>query len=431
MNNKIPFIKNVSPFYSVLVIGVCAGFQFYKYVLQVYPSIITEQLMREFHLTGVGLGNLAAAYYYSFMVVQLFAGILLDRFGARFIASAAIVSCALGVLLFSQSHSVLIAWLSRGLIGAGVAFSTITYMKSAAIWVSPKRYAFINGFLATATMAGAIFGEIPLSLLINHIGWRSCLFIMGLTGFGLATLFFLIVRDRPNNSICNNTNKKTTSSFYELIQVFKNKQNWLLAGYGGLAFSPISIFGGLWGYPFLQQAYQLDRMQAGSMISLIFLGLGIGSPLIGILSEYLGDRRNVMFYCTLVSCASISLVLYCHALPLWAVGALLFIFGFALGAFMLAFVLGKEVNSISVTATVIAMINAGDAILSGITEPLIGKLLDLGWDGSVIKGVHYFSLHSYRTALVVLPLYMIIASLLLLRIKTTPRKNQEFLPSLA
>ena len=65
---------NKKSLYPAIVICLCAGFQFYKYVLQVYPSIITDQLMREFQLTGAGLGNLAAAFYYSFIVVQLFVG---------------------------------------------------------------------------------------------------------------------------------------------------------------------------------------------------------------------------------------------------------------------------------------------------------------------------------------------------------------------
>lgn len=410
--------------YSLLIICLCAGFQFYKYLLQVYPSIITVQLMKEFNLTGAELGNLTATFYYSFIFVQLFVGILLDRFGTRLIASIAILSSALGVLFFSQSHSILCACLSRGLIGASVAFSTITYIKLTSIWVPNKYYAFVNGLLATATMTGVIFSEIPLSLCINELGWRACLLIIGLMGLAWAILFFLIVRDTSNLKANHALTTKTKSQLKNYIQVFTNTQNWLLLCYGGLTFAPISVFGGLWGYPFLQQAYQLNKMQAGTMISLIFLGLGLGSPIIGIISGYLDDRRNIMFYSTLLSCVSISLVLYCLWLPLWLVGVLLFTFGFALGGYLLAFVLGKELNSLNVTATVVGMINIGDALLTGITEPAIGKLLDMSWDGKIINGIHYFSLHSYQLALTILPLYMVTGSVLLLRMKV-PKASQS------
>jgi hypothetical protein len=96
---------------------------------------------------------------------------------------------------------------------------------------------------------------------------------------------------------------------------------------------------------------------------------------------------------------------------------LLFVFGFGLGAFMLVFAMGKEINLPSLTATVIAMINTSDAVLDALTEPFIGKLLDLSWDGTIVNGVHQFSLHSYYIALGVLPVYLFVAAALLLWVK--------------
>jgi len=118
--------------YPVFVMGLCACFLFYKYVLQIYPSVITDELMRDFQLTGAGLGNLAATFYYAFMIAQLFVGILLDKFSARWLTASAIFACSLGVFLFSQTSSLLEAELSRALMGVGVAFATVAYMKLAA-----------------------------------------------------------------------------------------------------------------------------------------------------------------------------------------------------------------------------------------------------------------------------------------------------------
>jgi len=410
-------------YYPILVISLCACFLFYKYVLQIYPSVITEQLMKEYQLTGAGLGNLAATFYYAYMITQLFVGVMLDKYSTRWLTSGAIFCCALGVFLFSQTDSLLAAQLSRGLMGVGVAFATVAYMKLAANWFPPRQYAFVSGLLATAAMAGAVFGQAPLSFFVNAYGWRETLLVVGLAGFALTLFFILTVRDTPNRFVDPLTNEKTKIykehiSFAEILKVFKNKQNWLLTFYSGLAFSPIAIFGGLWGNPFLVQAYDLSKNQAASMVSLVFIGLGIGSPIIGMFSDRLGDRRNVMLVSTLIACAAISLVLYCHPMPTLLLGFLLFLFGFALGAFMLVFAIGKELNNIALTATVISMLNASDAVLDAITEPGIGKLLDLNWDGTIVNGVHYFSLQSYHFALGVLPLYLLIASILLIWVKS-------------
>lgn len=409
--------------YPVLVICLAAGFLFYKYVLQIVPSIITDQLMQEFHLTGAGLGGLAAIFYYAYMITQLFVGFLLDKYSTRWLTAAAISICALGALLFSQSETLLMAGMSRALMGVGVAFATVSYMKLAAVWFPTTQYAFVGGLLTTAAMAGAVFGQAPLAWLIEQFSWRYCLSIVGMVGFGLSVLFCFLVRDTPN--LPQPKRVASSFSFKEISQVFKSKQNWLLTLYSGLAFAPVAVFGGLWGNPFLEQAYHLSKTEAASMISLVFVGLGLGSPLLGLLSEHLNSRRTIMLVSTLVSCLAITLIVYCHPLSAGCLSALLFVFGFGLGAFMLVFAIGKEINNLALTATVIAMINTSDALLDALTEPFIGTLLDMSWDGTIAHGVHQFSLHSYHMALAVLPIYLLMAALLLLWLKETPSSTRS------
>ncbi|WP_419420847.1 MFS transporter [Legionella sp. D16C41] len=409
--------KNFS--YPVFVITLAAGFLFYKYVLQVFPSIIATDLMREFNLTGASLGGLAATFYYSYMIMQLFVGILLDKYSMRYFTACAIAIAALGILLFSQAETLFIASFARALMGLGVAFATVAYMKLAATWFKPHQYAFVSGLLATAAMAGAVFGQAPLAWLVDNFGWRFCLLIVGLVGIVFAIIFFLVIQDKQACSALSNK-----ISIAELKKALKNKQNWLLTLYSGLAFSPIAVFGGLWGNPFLEQAYHLSKTQAASMISFIFIGLGVGSPLLGLLSDKLNNRRDIMLFSTILSCVAIIMILYSPTLSLSVLRFLLFLFGFGLGAFMLVFAIGKEINSLALTATIAAMINTSDAILDALTEPLIGKLLDLNWDGKIVNDIHVFSLHSYRFALIILPIYLIIGALLLVWLKEQPADNQ-------
>ena len=63
--------------------------------------------------------------------------------------------------------------------------------------------------------------------------------------------------------------------------------------------------------------------------------------------------------------------------------------------------------------------NTFDSICEALTEPLVGILLDLGWDGAVEKGIHQFSVHGYQVALLLLPVYLVIALILLIFIKET------------
>lgn len=412
-------------FYSLIILLLCACFQFYKYLLQTYPSVITHELMNEFNLTGTGLGNLAATFYYSFLVTQLFVGVLLDKFSTRLITSIAIFICALGIFLFSYSTETYQACLSRSLIGIGVAFTTVAFMKLAAVWFAPRYYPFVSSLVATSTMLGAVFGQMPLARFIKLLGWRYCLFVIGIAGFILAILFYLIVRDQPPTSTRVPANK-IKYSFNDVLCVVKNKQNWLLMLYAGLVFSPLAVFCGLWGTPFLQEAYHLTKEQSALMVSIAFIGFGVGSPILGLLSSWIGNMRAVMIFFTLLSCAAILIVIYSASLPLWLLSTLLFTFGFCLGTYMLVFSAGRAVNPPHLTATIVAMINMGD-VLTGLSEPVIGKILDLSWDGRIVNGVHYFSIANYHLALALLPAFLILSTLILLTIKGSIQEDNKML----
>lgn len=403
---------------AILIISLCGAFLFYKYILQNFPSIMAPQLMEAFHLQGLGLGVLSGVYFWTYLIVPLFAGIALDYYGTRWVTGGAILCCAIGIFVFSHAEQLNWAIWGRTLTGVGVSFATVAYLKLASTWFEKKYYAVLTSILVAAAMVGAICGQMPLAWLIQQVGWRQSLADLGWIGLVLAFLFILYVKDYPSSIVLKNSknNKAIEKShmWQDLLLIIKRKQNWLLTGYSGLAFSPIVIFCGLWGNPFLQQAYHLDKLTSPTLISLVFVGLAIGSPLFAVFANRIRNRCNFMFYSTLVSAASITLVIYAHPMPMVMLAALLFLFGFSLGAFPIIFVIGKESNPIHLAGTAISLINASDAFLDAITEPMIGKLLDSFGNGGAS---HDFSLFSYHVALAVLPLYQIIGAFLLKWVK--------------
>jgi MFS family permease len=407
--------------YPWLVIALTAGFLFYKYILQVSPSIMTEDLMRVFQIQGTGLGNLAASFFYSFLVTQLFVGVLLDRYSPRLLTTIAILLCAIGIYIFSKANTVSIATWARVLMGVGAAFATVSYMKMTSLWFKPNQFAFVGGLLATAAMLGAVAGQVPLSFAVNSFGWRQSLSLCAEGGLILAGLFYFIVRDKPLEKL-NETEPMEKFSFHDVWRVLNNKQNWLITLYSGLAFSPIDAFAGLWCIPFIKETYQVSHTQAAFLASFIFLGLAFGSPLLGLLSDRLNKRVLVMLINAFVALVTSVLIIYVNHFPLWLLGSLLFIFGFSTSAFMLGFALGRELNKITVAATVIALINTGDIIFSALTQPLIGKLLDANWHGKLMGGVHYFSATEYRHALSIFPIYILLSLVLLFFIRESHSK---------
>jgi len=410
--------------YPWVVILICASFLFYKYILQVSPNIMSDALMREFHVSGAGLGLLAATFFFAYFITQLFVGVLLDKMSLRWLSGFALFASGLGGLWFARSHHLIDAELFRSVMGFGAAFATVCYLKAAAIWFPPRRFAFVSGLLATAAMLGAVFGEAPLAYVVAHQGWRQTLIYCGWLGVILAVLFIAVVRDEPKvNFVPLSAQDCVRIRWQDVACVLLKRQNWLLAFYSGMTFSPIAVLGGLWGNMYLKEAFHINNTHAASLLSFSFIGLAAGGPTLGALSDLLGRRKMIMVLGNVLGFIGLVPVLYLPGLPLWSVGSLLFVFGFGVGGFMLGFTLGKEINDIAVAATVIALINSGDAIFGAITEPLVGKLLDWGWHGKILSGVRHYSVATFQHAFLVMPLYILVATFLSYWIDET-RGNQ-------
>lgn len=404
---KTRFESNLkrNSFYPWIIISLSAAFLFYKYVLQVSPGIMSGNLMQAFKINGAQLGNLAAVYFYGYLIVQIFAGPLLDKFGARKITPLAILICAMGAFFFSQSQTLVTAIFARILMGMGVGFATVNYLKIASDYFKPRQFAFISGLLATAVMMGAVFGETPLVLLLGKIGWREMLLCVSFLGVGIAFLFFFLSEGKKSGS--QYQKEKWTKA--GMLKIIKNPQNWLLTLYSGFAFSPIAVLGGLWGNPFLLAAYPISLEKASLLLSWIFIGFGVGGPVLGFISDRFANRLIVMQMSALFSLMALSLLIYCSGLSLWMIGFLMFTVGFCTSAFMLAFSLAKEINMSLMMATVVAMINTGSDIIGALTEPLVGKFLDMHWHGQLAHGARIFSLENYHQAFFILPIYLILA----------------------
>lgn len=403
--------------YPWLVFLLASSFLFYKYLLQVSPSVMAYELMATFNLSAASLGNLVAFYFYAYLCMQLPVGLLLDHFSPKRMVAAAIAVCAVGAILFAKAEVVDVADLGRLLIGIGGAFSAVGTMKLITLWFPPHRFALVSGLMMTLGMLGAVGGDAPLAHLVEEIGWRSTSMYCGFAGFILALCVWFFIMDRKAEYTPEKP--KSDSFLLDLIAIIKNKQSWLISIYSGLAFAPISAFAGLWGIPFLVQASHLPRTEVAGLVSLTFIGFAIGSPFAGWFSDRIQRRKPIMITGTSIGLLCLSTLIYLPKLSNIEIGVLLFCFGFFTSFFFVSFAHMREISDPHASATSIGFINMFNAIGGALSEPLVGKLLDLGWNHEMRLGARVFSIPDYHHALTALPAAMLIALILQFFIKET------------
>lgn len=193
---------------AVIIILLCATFLFFKYLMQVSPSVMTQQLMATFHLRATGLGVIGSSFFVSYLIAQISCGFLLDRFSVRWLCTCAILVSVSGLLVFAGTDLAFWAITGRVLMGAGAAFATVSYMKLTANWFRPNQFAQISGFVATAAMVGALCGDGPLKMVQQALGWQTAILVCAGFGVVLAILFATLVRDHPPPPYSRTANRK-------------------------------------------------------------------------------------------------------------------------------------------------------------------------------------------------------------------------------
>lgn len=408
----------LQPILPWIVWGLSCLFYFYEFLLQVSPSVMSTELMRDFAVTSQTLGILSGIYFYSYAAMQLPGGVLMDYFGPQRLLTIATLICAVSTIAFGLTDNFFMACFARLMIGFGSAFAAVGSMKLAANWFPAQRFALLTGLMMTLGMLGAIGGEAPLALLIDHFGWRQSMILMGIAGLVIAFLILLIAKDTPHNTHSTNFVKEEPL-LASLLRIVKNRQLWLVAIYGGLMYMATPVFCGLWGVPFLMNKMHLAKATAANYISLVFVGWAIASPLWGLFSNRIGRRKLPMYIGNIGALITSLFFIYGNIQSGFIMQMLLLLFGLFSAGFLPAFAVAKELCSKRYVATGLSFMNMMNMVGIALAQPLIGFILDKLWEGEIIDKVRVYPLDAYYVALALLPTGMLVSLIILPLIKET------------
>ncbi len=396
-------------------------FYFYECLLQVSPSVMSVELMRDFSVTSHTLGILSGIYFYSYAGMQLPCGVMTDYFGPRRLLTIATTICAISTIAFGLTDNFFMACIARLMIGFGSAFAVVGTLKLASNWFPAQRFAFLTGMMVTIGMLGAIFGEAPLAMLIDSFGWRQTMIIMGSLGLMIALSMFVFIQDH-GTPVYNDTSGEVVEEGtlgQRIMMLLRNKQLWLVALFGGLMYTATPVLCGLWGVPFIMLTMQVSKPIAANYISLILIGWAVSGPFWGIYSNKIGLRKRPLYIGCMGALISSAWFIFGAIHHPWLMQFLLFLFGVFSAGFLPAFALAKELTNQTYVATALSFMNMMNMVGIALVQPAIGFILDGLWSGCLHHHVRVYSIANYQMALAILPIGMLIALLLLPMIRET------------
>jgi sugar phosphate permease len=386
---------------------VPATLYFVSYFHRVAPAVVADDLMRAFAIGAAALGNLAAIYPYVFAAMALVAGSLADTLGPRWTMALGGTAMGLGAALFGAAPSFGVAFAGRLLVGVGASVILISWLSLAADWFRPREFGIVSGFTQAVGNAGALVASSPLAVLVEAAGWRHTFVMIGGATVALAVVTGALVRDRPaalglppvNPERAGQRAQDRATTLRSIADVVSNPRTWPPILVAGGVYMGLITFMGLWGIPYLGQVHGLHRVEAANVVALAALGLCVGSPLVGWLSDrWLGRRRLPMALFTLLfaACWLPLLLPSGQRLPPAALAPFVFLLGLTSSGLVLVWPCVREVNNPARVGIAVGFVNVPIFLGFAVMQWLTGAVLDAHWTGLANAGARVYPPEAYR-----------------------------------
>ena len=111
---------------------------------RISTAVITDNLSKELGFTQLQISNIASLALYSYAIMQIPAGILIDKYGARKISSIGMIIGGMGSILFGTINNIHLAYISRIMVGAGTSVIILSMFKLQGDWFKKEEFASIT-----------------------------------------------------------------------------------------------------------------------------------------------------------------------------------------------------------------------------------------------------------------------------------------------
>ena len=393
-----------------LVATLFYAFEFYQ---RVSPSELVSQLTTYFDINATGLAIFGSAFYWAYALMQIPAGLMVDKYGARRMLSFGAAVVGLGTIAFVSTHNVWAASSARFLVGLGSAYAFVGSLKLIANWFPSTHFALLAGMANFIGYLGGTMAGKPLEWLIKQVDWHNLVIMSGLIGLGLAILIWLVVRDAPPKNLYKKRAAGNINLLRGLKEVLAKPQTWYNGLYGGLMVGPTSTFAALWGVPYLTHVDHVDKSVAATAVSIIFIGVAIGSPLSGWISDKLQLRRMPLIVAAFGALFTTLAIMFWVDINTPLLYVLCFLFGVFQSTHVLNFAICHEINRPAASGSAIGFTNMAVMLGGALFQPIAGLVMDWNWQGHIgAKGVHLYLPHTYELGLIVLPIAQVAAILI-------------------
>ncbi|MFT3874041.1 MAG: MFS transporter [Nocardioides sp.] len=378
----------------------------------IWVVAVSVYVLAVFHRSSLGVAGLLAADRFgisatelaSFTVLQLLVyagmqipvGVMLDRFGSRVMLLAGLAAMTLAQLAFAFATTFSIAALARAVLGAGDAMIFGSVLRLVTAWFLVRQAPLVTQLTGQVGQLGAIAAAGPLAWALHALGWTRTFAVVSSIGVVLMVAVALLVKDSPYRVAAPVVVKMRVLA-RSLRSVWGNPGTRL--GMWSHFTSPFSvtIFGMLWGYPFLVQGEGLSSREAGILLMVMTGWVMVAGPAMGLLVARFPYYRSPMVVGVVTMIAVVWTIVLAQSgpAPIWLLVVLVLAIATGGPASMVGFDLARTFMPQEASGRANGVVNIGGFLAALLTIALVGIVLD--WRQPA--GMAAYDLADFRIAL--------------------------------
>lgn len=359
------------------------------------PGLISDQLMKEFHITASTIGALTSIQFLAYAGLQIPIGILSDRFGPnRFLIAGTLLN-GIGTLFYSIAPNEAVLFAARLLVGLGDATIWINLVLILSQWFKVNEFVGLLGWAGMSGSFGSIMATVPFSSMIAAFGWRKPFLTFGILIILTGILLYFVLVQKPKKwesakNVSVNEHSKREKTFTILRRLVSSRQAWAtFLCHFGIVGTYVGFIGS-WAVPYGMSVYGMTRSGASQLIMIGLIGAIIGAPVTTWISSRLKSNKKPYIVVQIIIFLSwFSFLLFNGKPPYVMLIALFLIIGYGNGASALTFAVVRKSFDIKEVGVVSGFANTGGFLSAVLLPTIFGKVLDHFQHASSSVGYHY------------------------------------------
>lgn len=342
------------------------------FLQRVSPQSVSLSFMHDFSTDAAGVAMLASSYFWGYTLMQIPAGLLVDRYGVKRVVLFSMAASSLGSAAFALAPNLLDVFAARLIVACGDALVFTALLKLVAQSFADERFGVMSGISQVSGYVGGVIATTPLAAAVSGFGWRAC--FLFIAGVGVANLVFAKFALKPDP--VSHSNKTLKGVVVAARQSLSRVANWGCAMTFASHFAVVTTLSGVWGIPMVAHFFNISPTAAGTPLLAFMVGNAVGSVFLG----HAADRAAAALDSALIRICVLRMILIAmllppvaHAFGLIYVTIVFTVLGLVAGGTVpLVLKCTKKLYTADLIGVGASVNTTAAGIFAGISQPIIG-----------------------------------------------------------